>query len=153
MRLRHVLSIKARPGELFTIAAGSSARDMAMLMADRDIGAVVVVAETGSDEVVGIATERDILRTCCRSGRTLDDLSVADVMRREVVYGQPDELVLDALRKMSKRSIRYLPVREDGKLIGMVSIGDVLRALYDEDEIHLRRLGEYMAGTYRLDVY
>jgi CBS domain-containing protein len=145
--------MKSRPEELITISAQHPASEMAGLMASKDIGAVVVVREDRPDEVVGIATERDILRTCCTSGRHLDELKVEDVMRRDVVFATPDELVVDALRSMSKNSIRYLPIREGGKVIGIVSIGDVLRALYDEDEIHLRHLGEYLGGTYRSDVY
>jgi signal-transduction protein with cAMP-binding, CBS, and nucleotidyltransferase domain len=153
MRLRHVLNTKSSPQELFTISAQRPATEMAMLMTKKDIGAVVVVQDDESDEVVGIATERDILRTCCQSGRHLDELKVVEVMRRDVVFAAPDDLVVDALRSMSRNSVRYLPIREEGKVIGIVSIGDVLRALYDEDEIHLRHLGEYLGGTYRSDVY
>ena len=153
MHLRHVLSHKENPGSVIGIAPDRPVRELAERMSEHGIGAVLVFGEDDPDDVVGIVTERDILRNCCRLHETMDQLLVKDVMEQDVVFGSPDDLVADALRVMSKRSIRYLPLRENGKVIGLVSVGDVLRALYDEDEIHLRHLGEYLAGTYRSDVY
>lgn len=153
MHLRHVLSAKSSPNELYTIAPDRPVRELAMLMGERDIGAVLVVADGNPDAVLGIVTERDILRSCCRLHQTMDELQVADVMRAEVAFGKPDDSVVEALRTMYQNSVRYLPIRDGEKVIGMVSIGDVLRALYTEDEIHLRHLGEYLSGTYRSDVF
>jgi CBS domain-containing protein len=153
MHLRHVLSTKSSPEELYTIAPESPVRDLAMLMGEKDIGVVLVLREEEPDKVLGIVTERDILRSCCRLHRTMDQLRAEDVMTREVVFGNPQDSVVDALRTMHHHSVRYLPIREGDRVIGMVSIGDVLRALYDEDEMHLRHMGEYLSGTYHSSVF
>ncbi len=153
MHLRHVLSTKSSPEELHTIGPDRSLRELAMLMVEKDIGVVLVLRDEEPDKVLGVVTERDILRSCCRLHRTMDQLRVEDVMAREVVFGTPQDSVVDALRTMHQRSVRYLPVREGEKLIGLVTIGDVLRALYDEDEMHLRHMGEYLSGTYHSSVF
>jgi len=153
MHLRHVLSTKSSPGELHTMAPDRPVRDIASLMVEKDIGVVLVVREEAPEKVLGMVTERDILRACCRLHRTMDELRVEDVMTREVVFGDPRDSVVDALRAMHRRGVCYLPVREGEALIGVVSVGDVLRALYDEDEMHLRHMGEYLSGTYHSSVF
>ncbi len=153
MHLRHVLSTKSSPSELYTIAPDRPVRELAMLMTEKDIGAVLVVEGGNPNAVVGIATERDILRSCCHLHQTMDQLRVQDVMRCDVAFGSPDDSVVEALRSMYQNAIRYLPIREGERVIGMVAIGDVLRALYTEDEINLRHLGEYLSGTYRSNVF
>lgn len=153
MHLRHVLSTKSSPEELHTIGPDCSVRDLAMLMGEKDIGVVLVVRDEEPDKVLGIVTERDILRSCCRLHSTMDQLRVEDVMAREVVFGNPQDSVVDALRIMHQRSVCHIPIREGEKVIGVVSVGDVLRALYDEDEMHLRHMGEYLSGTYHSSVF
>lgn len=153
MHLRHVLSTKSTPNELHTITPDAPVRELAMRMVEKNIGVILVTQPDEPDEVAGMATERDILRACCHLHSTMDELRVEDVMSREVVFGKPEDSVPDALRTMHRHQVRYLPIREEGKIIGVVSIGDVLRALYDEDEMRLRHMGEYLSGTYDSKVY
>jgi len=152
MRLIHVLDFKQEPNEVVTVSPEASVREAVDLLCEHRIGALPVVdPETGV--VLGIVTERDVLAKCCRSCTASADIPVSEIMTADVVTGNPTDRVVDTLRMMSEKRIRHVPLVDEGKLVGIVSIGDVLRALYQEDEIHLRRLAEYMGGTYRCKVY
>ena len=112
---------------LVTVEPGDSARLAVLRMLEEDVGSVAV-CEGG--KLVGIFTERDVLRLA-GEGTPLDDVRIADVMTTEVTTVTADVSVTDAAALMGERKIRHLPVVEDGRLLGMIGIRDVLSSLVE----------------------
>ena len=110
-----------------------------------NIGALVASQDGGT--VDGIISERDIVHALARHGVALLALSVAEVMTRSVVTCDPTESVAELMAEMTNRRIRHLPVVRDGRLCGIVSIGDVVKNRLDEIEYEARSLRSFIAGA------
>jgi CBS domain-containing protein len=113
------------------------------VMAEHDIGAVLVLE---GDEIVGILTERDYARKVALMGRASKDSPVRSIMTAEVVCVPPNGTVEDCMGLMTERRVRHLPVVEHGRVIGLVSIGDLVKATIDEQEFTISQLKNYIAG-------
>jgi CBS domain-containing protein len=113
------------------------------VMAEHDIGAVLVL---DGDEVVGILTERDYARKVALAGRSSKDSPVDAIMTDEVCCVPPNHSVGDCMTLMTQRRVRHLPVVDNGRLIGLVSIGDLVKATIDEQEFTINQLKSYIAG-------
>ena len=113
------------------------------VMAEHDIGAVLVV---DGDTVAGILTERDYARKVVLAGRSSKDSPVRAVMTADVVCVPPGRTVEECMAVMTERRVRHLPVVERGQLVGIVSIGDLVRATIDEQEFTINQLKNYIAG-------
>jgi CBS domain-containing protein len=113
------------------------------LMAAHEVGAVLVL---DGDELVGVMSERDYARKIILKGKHSDDTPVSDIMTERVVCAQPDLTVPECMALMSNRRIRHLPVIEQGRLIGIVSIGDLVKATISEQEFIIRQLELYIAS-------
>ena len=114
-------------------------------LVSRNIGALV--ASEDGETVDGIISERDIVHALARHGVALLALSVAEVMTRSVVTCDPTESVAELMAEMTNRRIRHLPVVRDGRLYGIVSIGDVVKNRLDEIEYEARSLRSFIAGA------
>jgi CBS domain-containing protein len=112
---------------------------------ERNIGALVV-SEDG-DGVDGIISERDIVHGLAEHGSALLSLNVAGVMTRRVATCDPADSVADLMAEMTNRRIRHLPVVRDGRLVGIVSIGDLVKNRLDEIEFEARSLRSFIAGA------
>jgi CBS domain-containing protein len=127
MNIAHILARKG--GRVITVRPEQSIREALQLLARHNIGALVAVGETGTP--VGIVSERDIVREAARSeaafGRT-----VAELMTRDVVLALPEDDLASVAHTMTERRIRHLPVMDGGQLVGIVSIGDVVKAQRDQ---------------------
>jgi CBS domain-containing protein len=113
------------------------------VMAEHDIGAVLVV---DGNTIVGILTERDYARKVVLAGRSSKDSPVRAVMTADVVCVPPSHTVEDCMEVMTERRVRHLPVVEDGRLVGLVSIGDLVKATIDEQQFTINQLKSYIAG-------
>ena len=113
------------------------------VMANRDIGAVLVL---DGDEIVGILTERDYARKVALAGRASKDSPVSAIMTADVVCVPPSRTVEECMALMTERRCRHLPVVENGRLVGVVSIGDLVKATIDEQEFTINQLKSYIAG-------
>jgi CBS domain-containing protein len=123
-------SILARKGsKVVTCRPGQSIRQALALLAEHNIGALVVVDESGLP--AGILSERDIVREAARDER-LFARSVGEIMTRDVIVGVPEDDLRAVRRTMTERRIRHVPVVADGSLVGIVSIGDVVKAELDQ---------------------
>ena len=122
-----------------TIAAALAA------LRDRNIGALVVSED--DQQVDGIISERDIVHGLADHGSALLSLNVAEVMTRRVVTCGPADSVADLMAEMTNRRIRHLPVVHDGRLVGIVSIGDLVKNRLDEIEYEARSLRSFIAGA------
>jgi CBS domain-containing protein len=141
--VRELLNAKGRA--VYAIAPGASVFDALRLMADRNIGAVMVTAPDGG--LVGILSERDYARKVVLHGHTSRDTPVAAIMTVEVVSIPPEMTVDECMGLMTMRRFRHLPVVEDGKPIGMVSIGDIGRAMIENQGFVITQLEQYIHGV------
>jgi CBS domain-containing protein len=113
------------------------------IMADFDIGAVVVL---DGEKLVGILTERDYARKVALAGLSSRDAPVTAIMTTEVVTVPPQHSVDECLALMTARRVRHLPVIDNHRVVGLVSIGDLVKATIDEQEFTIRELKSYIAG-------
>ena len=113
------------------------------VMAEHDIGAVLVF---DGDKVAGILTERDYARKVVLAGRSSKDSPVGAIMTADVVSVPPNRSVGDCMTLMTERRVRHLPVVDNGRVIGVVSIGDLVKATIDEQEFTINQLKNYIAG-------
>ena len=126
MLLRDIL--KAKGNKVFTVSADATLSEVVRELVRHNIGSLVVF---NGDELVGIITERDILRTMADLADRLDDVAIKSRMTTNVLSGSPDDEVSKTMGLMTEKRIRHLPIVEDGRLAGMVSIGDVVKAQHD----------------------
>jgi CBS domain-containing protein len=113
------------------------------VMAEHDIGAVLVVE---GDELLGILSERDYARKVALLGRASRDSPVRLIMTANVVCVPPNRTIEECMGLMTERRCRHLPVVESGRVIGLVSIGDLVKAMIDEKEFTINQLKNYIAG-------
>jgi CBS domain-containing protein len=114
-------------------------------MLNRERVGALVVSEDGG-EVAGVLSERDIVRALGRHGEDLLSRSVEDIMTRDVITCEPGDTVGELMSEMTNRRIRHLPVVVEGRLRGIVSIGDVVKNRLDEVEFEARSLRSFIAG-------
>lgn len=131
--------------ETWTIGPQASVYDAIVLMSEKNVGALLVV---DSDSVVGIITERDYARKLVLQGRLSRDTVVSDVMTAEVLYVEPINTTADCMVLMTNNRIRHLPVLSDGELVGIVTIGDVVKHIISEQESTIAQLEKYITGIY-----
>jgi CBS domain-containing protein len=152
VRIRDIL--KDKGGEVATIGAGRTVHEAVHELNSHRIGALVVTGEGGS--VQGIISERDVLRTASETWddggdrvSRLRDRPVVGIMTREVICAVPDDDIDYAMGIMTQNRIRHLPIVDDGKLVGIISIGDVVRANLNQVAYENRMLKDYVqSGGY-----
>ena len=113
------------------------------VMAEHDIGAVLVVE---GEQILGILSERDYARKVVLLGRASRDSPVRLIMTANVVCVAPDRTIEECMALMTERRCRHLPVVENGRVLGLVSIGDLVKAMIDEKEFTINQLKNYIAG-------
>lgn len=114
------------------------------IMAERDIGALVVAEEGGP---VGLLSERDYAREVILKGRSSRDTPIRDVMVKNFPRAAPDDTVEDCMAVMTDKRIRHLPVMEEGRLVGLVSIGDLVKTVIDQQRSTIEQLVGYVSGN------
>ncbi len=139
--VKDLLEIKSK--EVWTIEPGASVYDAIAKMADKQIGALVI---TEGNKVVGIITERDYARKVILQDKSSKSTAVREIMTERVIYVQPNQTIEECMALMTEKRIRHLPVLDGDKLIGMVSIGDVVRGLISEKEFIIDQLTRYISG-------
>lgn len=135
--------VAAKGAEVVHARSGSRVADVVALLAGRRIGAVPVVDDAGA--VLGIVSERDILYRLAAEGAAMLEREVDEVMTAPARTVTPDMAIIAALALMTRRRIRHLPVMADGRMIGFVSIGDLVKARVDRIESEAAALREYIA--------
>jgi len=136
--------LRSKPDQrVHTIAPQASVLEALAVMAEHEIGGLVVVHD---DQVVGIFTERDYARKLALMDRSSKDTRVQNVMSAPVKYVRPHQSVEECMRLMTTSRLRHLPVIEDDKLIGLVSIGDLVKSIISEQRFIIEQLEHYIAG-------
>jgi CBS domain-containing protein len=136
MDVERILDTKGR--KVVTTRPDTSVAEAVSRLRAEGIGAMVVLS--GSGRLDGIISERDVVRGLARHGRTVLDLKVADLMTRAVTTCSPKDTVKAVMAVMTERRVRHLPVVEAGRLLGIVSIGDVVKNRLDEMELEVNVL-------------
>ena len=137
--VRHLLESKAP--EVFAIGPDAPVIEAIRLMAEKRIGAVVVMQ---GGRLAGILSERDYARKVILMGRSSADTPVRDIMTVAVVTVQPETPVEKCMQIMTERRVRHLPVIDAGRVVGMVSIGDLVKAVIAEQQQHIEQLESYI---------
>jgi len=135
--------LKTKGAEVTTISAEVTLRDAAKLLDERKIGSVVAIGADGA--LAGVLSERDITRQVARTGADALTMTVADAMTRDVITAEPTETIDEGLSRMTDRRIRHLPVCVDGGLVGLVSIGDLVKWKIRETEAEAEAMKSYIA--------
>lgn len=142
--VKDILDHKGRTA--WTIGPEARVSEALELMAKKGVGALVVLDR---DEVAGIMSERDYARKIMLMGRQSQDTAVRDIMTKEV-YGVHDETTAEeCMALMTDKHIRHLPVCKDGRLAGVISIGDVVKAVITDQKVKIENLENYIMGKYQ----
>ena len=142
MIVESILNSKGR--DVFSVPANMSVRDVARRLQALSIGAVIVLAEEGS--LAGIFSERDLMKAVAEQGSTALGLNVGDLMTRKVRTCKPTDDIATIMQIMTNKRIRHLPVVEAGKIVGVISIGDVVKSRIAEAETEAEALKAYIAS-------
>lgn len=137
------LILKIKGSDVVTVGPEDSIEATASLLSARKIGAVVVKDRDGG--VIGVLSERDVVRGIAQAGASALTKPVKDLMTGKVVSCRLQDSVTEVMGRMTDRRIRHLPVIEDGKLVGMISIGDVVKRRIDEALLEADELKRYIA--------
>jgi len=141
-----VSQILDRKGAMvLSVNADETVFDAICLMAEVNIGAVLVQE---GDAISGIFTERDYLQKVALKSLSSKQLTVGDVMTSPVITAEPGDSIQQCMETMTTCRCRHLPVVENGKLLGIVSIGDLVKRLVGEKESEIEQLSQYITGTY-----
>ena len=135
--------LQGKGDRLQSVRPEASVLDALRLMADQRVGSVVVV---DGDELVGIFTERDYARKLGVQGMQPADVRVGEVMSHELITVRPEQSVNECMALMTEKRVRHLPVVDNGRLIGIVSIGDVVKDIIEELEFMLKQMESYVSG-------
>lgn len=128
---------------VYTITPAVSVFDAVKLMAEKNIGALVVIEE---EKIVGIITERDYARKIVLMARSSKDTRVREIMSSSVMQVRPDQRSVECMALMTEHRLRHLPVVDSDKLIGVVSIGDLVKDIISQQEFVIHQLEHYISG-------
>ena len=127
----------------WTLSSNNTVRQALQLMADKNIGAIVIKDQ---DKLIGIFSERDYARKVVLKGKNSTDTKLAEVMSKEVITISSDMQIDACMQLMTDKRVRHLPVMDNGKSIGIISIGDVVRLMIDEQKHLIDELKKYISS-------
>ena len=137
--------LKSKPHqEVYAIAPSASVFDAVKLMAEKNIGALLVMEGA---EVAGILSERDYTRKIALMSRSSRETTVREIMTSAVMYVRPDQTVDECMALMTENRLRHLPVMDGKQLLGMISIGDLVKDIISEQQFIIEQLEHYIAGN------
>jgi CBS domain-containing protein len=141
MTVRHLVERKGRT--VWTIGPDATVLDAVAQMADKDVGSLVVM---DGEKLVGIITERHYSRSVVLKGKTSPTTLVREIMETNVIYVRPEQSVELCMALMTDKRVRHLPVVEDTKVIGIISIGDLLKHIISKKEFAIDQIEHYIQG-------
>ena len=136
--------LQRKGGEVWTISPHASVYEAMAVMSDRNIGALAVKE---ADLLVGIIAERDYARKIVLKGKSSRETQVAEIMQSPITVN-PNHTVDECMSLMTSERVRYLPVMEDGRMVGLISIGDLVNWIISSHEDTIKHLHSYIAGSY-----
>ena len=142
--VRHILEDKGR--QVWSVRPGDKVYDAIKMMADKDVGSLVVL---DGSKIVGIVAERRYARNVFLKGRASPRTRVDDIMERSVLCVGPNQSIEECMALMTTERLRHLPVIERGDVVGIVSIGDLVKSIISDREFVIEQLEHYIRGSAR----
>ena len=143
MKVESLLKLKGN--EIFSIGPEATVLEAIQEMDRKNVGALLVMQK---EKVAGIISERDYTRKVILKNRSSKDTTVAEVMTRDVCYVTQNEQVNECMALMTEKRFRHLPIIEDGKVLGLISLGDVVKTIIDEQDHQIKDYEKYIRGWY-----
>jgi CBS domain-containing protein len=140
--IRHLLDKKGY--DVWSTSPEASVYDALLLMAEKNVGALVVIHE---GELVGVVSERDYARKVILHGKVSMETAVREIMTEEVVTVTPQTTIEEAMAIMTEKRFRHLPVVEEKAVVGIISIGDLVKSIIENQEMMINQLENYISGT------
>lgn len=140
-KVKDILEVKGR--DVWSIGPDVSVYDAMKLMADKGIGALLVMEGI---KVVGVISERDYARKVILQGRSSRTTLVKEIMTAHVLYARPEQNIDECMAVMTERRVRHLPVMEGDQLVGVISIGDLVKSIITEQKFIIEQLERYIRG-------
>ena len=135
--------LKNKGNEVWSVRPDHTVFEAVKLMAEKGVGALVVM---DGEKMVGIISERDYARKIILEGKASRDTPVSEIMTSKVMYVSPERTVDECMALMSDKRARHLPVLDSDRVVGMLSIGDLVKATIDEQQVMIDQLKQYIAG-------
>jgi len=135
--------LNTKGDEVWSVSPESSVFDALNLLAKKDIGALIVME---GKKIKGMFSERDYARKIILKGKSSKETRVKDIMSEKVLYVTPERTIEECMALMTTEHIRHLPVIEEGKLIGVISIGDVVKAIISDQKFVIEQMEKYITG-------
>ena len=139
--VRDILKLKG--SDVWSVEPDATVFEALQRMADKEVGALVV---TEGAQVVGLISEREYARKVVLQGRTSPTTLVKEIMTSPVVYIHLDQAIEECMSLMTEKRTRHLPVIEDGKLVGLISIGDIVKSIIADQQFMIEQLVRYVSG-------
>ena len=139
--VRHIISEKG--SSVWSLPASASVNEALALMAEKGIGAIVV---TSQEKIMGIFSERDYVRLVAETETLSTDVPIQQVMSHPVYFVGPEQTLEECMSVMTAKHFRHLPVMENERLVGLISIGDVVKSLIEDKETTIKGLESYILG-------
>ncbi|GAB4249842.1 MAG: CBS domain-containing protein [Acidobacteriota bacterium] len=136
--------LQRKGNEVYAVSPDDSIYRALEVMAEKNIGAVLVIED---GQLVGVFSERDYARKVVLKGKSSRETKVREAMTSPVAYVRPENTIEECMALMTDKHIRHLPVLEGNRLIGVISIGDVVHAKISEQAFHIRQLENYITGS------
>ena len=133
--------LQAKGGTTWTVSPDTTVYDALNLMSEKDIGALIVVDD---GDVIGLFSERDYARKVILQGKSSKQTTVEEIMTQEVLCVGPEQSVAKCMALMTDKHIRHIPILNKGQLVGVISIGDVVKAIITEQQIIINHLEDYI---------
>ncbi len=137
--------LRTKGGNVWSIGPDATVYEALAVMAEKDVGALLVLDNAG--QLVGVLSERDYARKIVLKGKTSRETLVREIMTEKVLGVRPDQTIEECMALMTNKRIRHLPVLEEGRLAGVISIGDVVKAIISEQEFVIEQLENYITGN------
>jgi len=135
--------LESKENNIWSISPEATVFEGLQVMADKNIGALLV---TKDDKLAGIFSERDYARKVILKGKASKDTTIGELMTREVVYITPENSLDECMALMSAKHIRHLPIISNGKLLGLLTLGDVVKQILSNQEFKIQELEKYITG-------
>lgn len=140
-KVRDILNVKGR--DVWSIEPDASVYDAMRLMADKGVGALLVME---GEKLAGIISERDYARKVILQGRSSRTTQVSEIMISRVAYAELDQDIEECMAVITEERVRHLPVIEAGRVVGVISIGDLVKSIIDEQKFMIEQLVRYING-------
>ena len=137
--------LTAKGRDVWSVGPDTTVFVALQLMADRKVGALLVLEQR---RLVGVFSERDYARKVILKGKSSKEILVRDIMSSEVIFVRPDQSIDECMSLMTEKRVRHLPVMDSEKLVGVISIGDVVKTVIAEQEDVIDQLEHYISGTF-----